>query len=64
MTQGRIDAILSWWQHEFRHLDLSSLALVGHILPLARLLEKRRGPVLAGFGLTLWSFEVLATLRW
>ena len=63
MTQDQIDKILTQWQHESPDLDLSSLAVVGRILQLARLLEKHRETVLAGFELNLWSFDMLATLR-
>jgi DNA-binding MarR family transcriptional regulator len=63
MTQDRIDKILTQWQQEAPDLDLSSLAVVGRILRLARLLEKQRETVLADFDLNVWSFDMLATLR-
>ncbi|WP_204139604.1 MarR family winged helix-turn-helix transcriptional regulator [Halomicronema sp. CCY15110] len=63
MTQDRIDEILTQWQQEAPDLDLSSLAVVGRILRLARLLEKQRETVLADFDLNVWSFDMLATLR-
>lgn len=63
MAQDKIDTILTQWEHESPQLDLSSLAVVGRILQLARLLEKQRESVLADFDLTLWSFDMLATLR-
>ena len=63
MTPDQIDHILNQWQHEAPALDVSSLAVVGRILQLARLLEKRREAILADFELNLWSFDMLATLR-
>lgn len=63
MTQDRIDEILAQWQREAPDLDLSSLAVVGRVLRLARLLEKHRETVLADFDLNVWSFDMLATLR-
>lgn len=63
MTQDRIDKILTQWQQEAPALDLASLAVSGRILRLARLIEKQREAVLADFGLNLWSFDMLATLR-
>ena len=63
MKTDRIDLILDQWQQESPQLDVSSLAVVGRILQLARLLEKHREAVLADFGLNLWSFDMLATLR-
>ncbi len=63
MTQDNIDKILAQWQCEAPALDVSSLAVVGRILQLAQLLEKHRETVLADFDLTVWSFDMLATLR-
>ncbi|HIK14636.1 MAG TPA: MarR family transcriptional regulator [Leptolyngbyaceae cyanobacterium M33_DOE_097] len=63
MSQDRIDQILCQWQQESPQLDASSLAVVGRILRIARLLEKHREAVLSDYGLNVWSFDVLATLR-
>ncbi|ESA37400.1 transcriptional regulator [Leptolyngbya sp. Heron Island J] len=63
MTYDQIDKILTQWRDETPDLDLSSLAVIGRILQLARLLEKHRETVLADFDLNLWSFDMLATLR-
>lgn len=63
MTPDRIDEILEQWQQESPQLDVSALAVTGRVLRLARLLEKHRETVLAEFGLNVWSFDMLATLR-
>ncbi|MEM7066537.1 MAG: MarR family transcriptional regulator [Cyanobacteria bacterium P01_B01_bin.77] len=63
MTPDRIDEILTQWQQEGPDLEISSLAVIGRILRLARLIEKHRETVLADFDLNLWSFDMLATLR-
>ncbi|MEM6453052.1 MAG: MarR family transcriptional regulator [Cyanobacteria bacterium P01_D01_bin.105] len=63
MTSDRIDRILTQWQREIPTLGMRSLGVSGRILQLARLLEKHRETVLADFGLNLWSFDMLATLR-
>lgn len=63
MTQDTIDKILVQWQREAPTLDVSSLAVVGRVLRIAQLLEKHRETVLADFNLTVWSFDMLATLR-
>jgi DNA-binding MarR family transcriptional regulator len=63
MTPDRIDEILEQWQQEAPQLDVSALAITGRVLRLARLLEKHRETVLAEFGLNVWSFDMLATLR-
>lgn len=63
MNQDRIDEILSQWQQELPQLDVSALAVVGRVLRIARLLEKHRETLLAEYGLNVWSFDVVATLR-
>lgn len=63
MTLDRIDEILIQWQQQAPELDISSLEVIGRILRIARLLEKHREAVLADFGLNVWSFDMLATLR-
>ncbi len=63
MKHDRIDEILEQWQQESPQLDVLALAVVGRLLRIARLLEKHRETVLAPYGLNVWSFDVLATLR-
>jgi len=63
MKQDRIDHILEQWQQELPQLDASALAVMGRMLRITRLLEKHRETVLAEYGLSVWSFDVLATLR-
>lgn len=63
MEHDRIDEILEQWQRESPQLDVSALAVIGRVLRIARLLEKHRETVLAEYGLNVWSFDVLATLR-
>jgi DNA-binding MarR family transcriptional regulator len=63
MGADRIDQILGQWQQASPQLDASALAVVGRVLRLARLLERHREAVLSPHGLSLWSFDVLATLR-
>ena len=63
MKHDRIDEILEQWQQESPQLDVSALAVTGRVMRIARLLEKHRETVLAEYGLNVWSFDVLATLR-
>ncbi|HEY9660207.1 MAG TPA: hypothetical protein V6C65_17250, partial [Allocoleopsis sp.] len=63
MKHDRIDQILQQWRQESPQLDVSSLAVMGRVMRIARLLEKHRETVLAEYGLNVWSFDVLATLR-
>lgn len=63
MNKDRIDIILEQWQRESPQLDTSAIRIIGRVLRIARFLEKHRETVLAEYGLNLWSFDVLATLR-
>lgn len=63
MKYDRIDKILEQWQQESPQLDVSPLAVTGRMMRIARLLEKHRETILAKYGLNVWSFDVLATLR-
>lgn len=63
MAHDRIDKILEQWNRESPELDVSALAVTGRVMRIARLLEKHREAVLAEYGLNVWSFDVLATLR-
>lgn len=58
-----VDLILEQWAHERPELDTQGFAIVGRLLVLARHLERRVGEVLADHDLSLWAFDVLATLR-
>ena len=63
MKQDYIDQILEQWRQESPQFDVSALAVTGRVLRIARLLEKHREAVLAKYGLSIWSFDVLATLK-
>ncbi|MEA5565965.1 MarR family transcriptional regulator [Anabaena sp. UHCC 0399] len=63
MNKDRIDIILEEWQQELPQLDTSAVGIIGRILRIARLLEKHRESILVEYGLNVWSFDVLATLR-
>lgn len=63
MSRDRIDTILNQWHQEAPQWDMSALSVVGRVMRIARLLEKHREAVLAEYDLSVWSFDVLATLR-
>ncbi|WP_414755875.1 MarR family winged helix-turn-helix transcriptional regulator [Anabaena sp. CCY 9910] len=63
MNKDRIDIILEEWQQELPQLDTSAVSIIGRVLRIARLLEKHRESILVEYGLNVWSFDVLATLR-
>lgn len=59
----RIELIRTQWARERPDLDTSGFALVGRLLLLGKLLERRVAQVLAPLDLQVWAFDVLATLR-
>lgn len=63
MASDKIDHILEQWQQELPQVNVAPLAVTGRLLRIARLLEKQRETLLAKYGLSVWSFDVLATLR-
>ena len=58
-----IDRILEQWSRERPELDSSGFAIAGRLLVLGKLLERRVTRALAPLDLSLWAFDVLATLR-
>ncbi|VTR98940.1 MarR family winged helix-turn-helix transcriptional regulator [Tuwongella immobilis] len=63
MEHDQVDHLMADWQSARPDLDGSALHLVGRIFVLAQHLEKRVNQVLAECGLTLGTFDILATLR-
>lgn len=63
MDQDVIDEVLRQWRRERPDLDPSPLAVVGRILRLSGHLERRANEVLKPFGLPIWGFDLLGTLR-
>jgi len=63
METDPIDRLIGQWKRERPELDASPMAVVGRILRLAGVLERSVEETLRPFGLSLWQFDVLATLR-
>lgn len=63
MDYDIIDKLVQDWCRERPDLDPSPMSVVGRILRLANRLERRVNEVLKPFGLAMWGFDVLATLR-
>lgn len=61
--QDHIDKIIEQWRRERPDLDPAPMGTVGRILRLSNLLRDRVEEVLKPFGLSLWQFDILATLR-
>jgi DNA-binding MarR family transcriptional regulator len=58
-----IDQMIERWRQVRPDLDPGPLAVVGRVLVLAQRLERSVNEALAGHGLTLGQFDILATLR-
>jgi len=63
MSHDIIDQIVEQWKSENPQLDPLPMATVTRIINLANLLTKHSDDVLKNHGLSLWGFDVLATLR-
>ena len=62
-AEDRIDSIRAQWARARPDLDTTGFAVVGRLLLLGKLLERRVTRALAPLDLALWAFDVLATLR-
>ncbi|NIF23737.1 MarR family winged helix-turn-helix transcriptional regulator [Candidatus Pantoea multigeneris] len=58
-----VDAILAQWQRERPDLDCSPMGPIGRLKRCAVLLEQQLEPIFADFDLSMWEFDMLATLR-
>lgn len=58
-----IDTLIHEWKQERPELDASAMQVVGRILKLGKLLEKRAGKALHDSGIYYTDLDVLATLR-
>lgn len=63
MNRDIVDKIIDQWQSECPDVDASCMGVVGRILRLAGLLERRANECLTEFDLPIWAFDVLGTLR-
>ena len=58
-----IDNLISEWSHERPDLDANSMHVVGRILKISKILEKRANLSLKEYGIHYTDLDVLATLR-
>lgn len=63
MNSDLIDTLITQWNRERPDLDPQPMAVVGRILRAAAILERRVNEALKPFGLAMWAFDVLVTLR-
>ncbi|UOO91127.1 MarR family transcriptional regulator [Vitreoscilla massiliensis] len=58
-----VDVILNQWQQEHPHQDFSPMGPIGRIKRCAMYLEQQIEAGLSQYELSLWEFDMLATLR-
>jgi len=58
-----IDSLISDWKEERPELDTSAMEVVGRILNLSKILEKKASNSLAIYNIHYTDFDVLATIR-
>lgn len=58
-----VDAILAQWRRERPDLDVGPMGPLGRLKRCAALVERQLDGTFAQFGLSLWEFDMLATLR-
>lgn len=58
-----IDELIDDWKRERPDLDASAMEVIGRILQLGKLLEKRASNTLADYNIHYTDLDVLATLR-
>lgn len=58
-----VDDILQQWQRERPDLDASPMGPIGRINRCAALLQQKLETAFARFDLSMWEFDMLATLR-
>lgn len=63
MSRDFADHLVAQWAEARPDLDPDPMALVVRIMRLAAILEERLTAVLRDHDLTIWEFDVLATLR-
>lgn len=63
VRRDAVDAVLEQWARERPDLDASPMGPIGRIKRCAALLERALEAGFARFGLELWEFDMLATLR-
>jgi DNA-binding MarR family transcriptional regulator len=63
MENDFIDKIISQWRHVRPELNPQCMRTSGRLLRVAKQVQRRTEAVLKKFRLSLWQFDVLATLR-
>jgi len=62
-TIDAVDAICAQWASERPDLGLQNMEIIGRLKRCAALVQPKLADTFAEFGLNIWEFDVLATLR-
>ena len=63
MARDFVDWVVERWTEERPELDVSSIEVVGRLLRIAGLLERRFQRLCREYGFSFWAFTVLTALR-
>jgi DNA-binding MarR family transcriptional regulator len=64
MPDDFIDNLMQRWLTQRPELDVSPIAVIGRAIRIADVLKRELKELLRPYGLEVWEFDVLATLRW
>ena len=64
MPSDFIDNLMQRWLAQRPELDASPIAVIGRAIRIADVLKRELKELLRPYGLEVWEFDLLATLRW
>ncbi|EMI53871.1 MarR family winged helix-turn-helix transcriptional regulator [Rhodopirellula sallentina] len=64
MQDDFIDNLMQRWLANRPELDVSSVAVIGRAIRIADVMKRELKEMLRPYGLEVWEFDVLASLRW
>ncbi len=63
LREDYIDEVIKEWNIELPNLDTAGLSVGGRILILSKYIEQRVDRCLAPYGIQIWGYDVLVSLR-
>ncbi len=64
MQHDFIDNLMQRWLTQYPELNVSPIAVIGRAIRITDVLKRDLKELLRPYGLEVWEFDVLATLRW
>ncbi len=64
MDKDFIDQLMQRWLTQRPELDVRPIAVIGRAIRIADVLKRELKALLQPYGLEVWEFDILATLRW